>query len=91
MHHLQRSRGVLGHQLWGQCPQAILHTPLLHQLQLVRGLKLRIKGEQAGAGASTPLGLSGAAHARLAISLLSFTSIFHVEKCGATTVFALMR
>ena len=50
-----RARGVLGYQLRGQCPQAILQTPLLHQLQRVRGLKLRIEGKQAGAGASTPL------------------------------------
>jgi len=31
----------------GQCPQAILQTPLLHKSQRVRGLKLRIEGEHA--------------------------------------------
>ena len=49
------ARGVLSHQLGRQCPQAVLQTPLLHQQQRVRGRKLRIEGEQAGAGASTPL------------------------------------
>ena len=42
-----RARGVLGYQLRGQCPQAILQTPLLHKSQRVRGLKLRIEGEHA--------------------------------------------